>query len=68
MTGKDRSADRHDGGTQVQIAARIDRGDFERLERLWPALGLPSRRQAVIRALREFIERNEGANSNSQPN
>jgi hypothetical protein len=59
VTGKDRSADRHDTGNQVGVAARLDRADFDRLDRLWPALGLPSRRQAIIRAIREFIDRNE---------
>lgn len=61
MTGKDRSADRHGSGSQVQVGARLDRDDYERLERTWPALGLPSRRQAIIRAIREFIARNEEA-------
>lgn len=60
MTGKDRSADRHTSDSQVQIAARIDRDDYDRLERLWPGLGFPSRRQAIIHAIREFIDRNEG--------
>lgn len=59
MTAKDRGADRHDGDNQVQVGARIDREDFERLERVRLALGLPARRQAIIRAIREFIERNE---------
>lgn len=60
MTAKDRSADRHDGSSQVQVGARLDRDDYDRLERLRLRLGLPSRRQAIIRAIREFIDRNEG--------
>ena len=67
MTGKDRSADRHDGDSQVQVGARIDREDFERLERVRVALGIQARRQVIIRAIREFIERNESDNSKSQP-
>lgn len=59
MTAKDRSADRHDPENQVQIAARLDRDDYDRLERVRVTLGLPSRRQAVIRAIREFIDRHE---------
>lgn len=59
MTGNDLSADRHDPESQVQVGARLDRADFERLERVTTALGLKSRRQAIIRAIREFIERHE---------
>jgi hypothetical protein len=61
VTAKDRSADRHDPDTQVQVGARIDRSDYDRLEGVRVALGLSSRRQAIIRAIREFIDRNEGS-------
>jgi hypothetical protein len=50
----DRSADRHAPGRQVPVSARLDKDDYELLEHRRTALGI-SRRQAIIRAIRDWL-------------
>lgn len=54
----DRRADRHAPGAQVPVSARLDKADFDALEHCRGTLGL-SRRQAIIRAIREWLAGNE---------
>ena len=55
----DRSEDRHVPGRQISISARLNKDEFNRLEATWKTIGMPSRRQAIIRAVREFLDRHE---------
>lgn len=61
MTTRDRSKDRHVPGRQISISARLDKDEFDRLEATWRAIGMPSRRQAIIIAVREFLDRHENS-------
>lgn len=54
----DRRADRHARGSQTSLSARLDWDDFYRLEAVCKKLGL-SRRQAIVTAIREWLDRNE---------
>ena len=58
------SDDRH---MQPSISTRLDQGDFDRLETTWRAVKMPSRRQAIIAALREWLDRNEHTEREEQP-
>jgi metal-responsive CopG/Arc/MetJ family transcriptional regulator len=59
VTRKSRSEDRHVPGRQISISARLNKDEFDRLEAVWRAIGMPSRRQAIITAIREFLDRHE---------
>ena len=50
-----KSADRHDPDKQVSVGIRIPRNDYDRLERRRGMLGL-SRRQALIAAIRDWLD------------
>lgn len=52
----DRKADRHPD-TQTGVYARLDNADLERLDATRGRLGIRSRRQAVITAIREWLDR-----------
>ena len=54
----DRSADRHDRNNQTGVSCRLTLDDFHRFEAVCKKLGL-SRRQAIITAIREFLDRHE---------
>lgn len=57
----DRKADRHAPGSQVPVSARLDKADFDALEATRGRLGIRSRRQAIITAIREWLDRHEPA-------
>lgn len=57
----DRKADRHSPERQVPVSARLDRGDFDLLEHHRKALGI-SRRQAIINALRAWLDKHDVRN------
>jgi hypothetical protein len=50
---------------QKPVGARLDDKDFERLERVRKHLRMP-RRQAIITALREWLDRNETTSPESE--
>lgn len=56
MSQKDRRADRHDPETHRGVSVRLPQGDFDGLESARKAQGI-SRRQAIITAIREWIDR-----------
>ena len=43
------------------ISARLNKDEFNRLEATWKVIGMPSRRQAIITAIREWLDRNENS-------
>lgn len=53
-----KQADRHYRSDQVPVGARIDKPDYDRLETARKRLDI-SRRQAVIAAIRDWLDRNE---------
>lgn len=55
---KDRSADRHTDN-QTGVYTRLDNTDLHRLDATRKKLGIKSRRQAIITAIREWVARNE---------
>lgn len=57
MTAKDRRADRHAGGGETSVSARLDPDDFRRFEAVRKRLGLPSKRKAVIAAIRDWLDK-----------
>ena len=59
MSPRDRSADRHSKTRQTDVSVRLNNPDLERLEATWRAVRMPSRRQAIIAAIREWLDRNE---------
>jgi metal-responsive CopG/Arc/MetJ family transcriptional regulator len=54
-----RSADRHNPDKQTGVYARLDNADVDRLDVVRAKLGIHSRRQAIITAIREFLDRHE---------
>lgn len=56
---KDRRADRHITGNQTGVYTRLDNPDLDRLEATRERLGIKSRRQAIITAIREWLDCND---------
>ena len=65
MTPSDRSNDRHVPGRQVSVSARLDKDDYDRLEIRRKVLDIP-RRQAIIRAIREWAAGSETTQTKEQ--
>ena len=60
MPSSDRKqADRHYRSGEVPVGTRLKPEKFRRLEACWQRLGLPSRRQAIIQAIDEWLDRHE---------
>ena len=62
----DRKADRHVPGKQTGVSIRLDNPDFARLEATRSKLGICSRRQAIITAIREWADRHETTQTGEQ--
>ena len=60
MSPKDRSKDRHDMTRRTDVSVRLNNPDLERLDAAWRRAGIPSRRQAINTAIREWVARNNG--------
>ena len=51
--------DRHNPEKETGVYARLANADVGRLDVTREKLGIPSRRQAIITAIREWLDRNE---------
>ena len=55
----DHSTDRHNPEKETGVYARLANTDVARLDTIREKFGIRSRRQAVITAIREWLDRNE---------